>query len=209
MLRVLTVCPESFGANTYLVLSGKEALIVDPAVSVSAILEAIQREDAHPAGILLTHGHFDHLLSLDPLRQTIPLKASIHEADAVLLTDGRKNAFYDFFGKERVFGAADTLLTDGETIPLGEDTIRVIHTAGHTKGSVCYLCGDALLTGDTLFADNVGRCDLWGGDQGALIHSLARLRALDPKLTIYPGHGSAATLGNALDEAAYFISTKQ
>ena len=205
MIRIMTVCPESFGANTYLLISENEALIVDPAVSVSAILEAIRAEDATPVGILLTHGHFDHLLSLDTLRRVLPLPTYIHEADAVMLTDGRKNAFYEFYGTERTFGAADRLLSDGQHITLGKDEIQVLHASGHTQGSVCYLCGNAMLTGDTLFADNVGRCDLWGGDETALRLSLEKLRTLDPNLTIYPGHGPSARLGDALDEVAYFL----
>ena len=163
MIRVVSVCAPSFGANTYLLVSGCHALVVDPSGSVGAILEPIRAEDAFPDGILLTHGHYDHILSLDGLREAARIEASVHEEDAVMLTDGRKNAFYEFFGKERVFRPADTLLTDGARIPLGEDEITVLHTPGHTPGSVCYLCGKELITGDTLFADTIGRCDLWGG----------------------------------------------
>ena len=205
MIRVRPICAASFGANTYLLISEREALVVDPAVSVSAILEAASEETVSLAGILLTHGHFDHVLSLDRLRATTGLKASIHELDSMMLTDGRKNAFYDFYHQERRFGAAETLLRDGDRISLGEDTITVLHTPGHTQGSVCYLCGDSLITGDTLFADTIGRCDLWGGSDAQMENSLARLRTLDPSLRIYPGHGSDSRLGDALDNAAYYF----
>lgn len=205
MIRVVPVCAASFGANTYLLISGCHALVVDPAVSVSAILEAIRAEDAYPEGILLTHGHFDHILSLDNLRDNVSIPASIHQEDAIMLTDGTKNAFYELFKKERVYRPAQTLLSDGDEIALGEDTIRVLHTPGHTPGSVCYLCGDALITGDTLFADNIGRCDLWGGSDVQMASSLEHLRTLDKSLRIYPGHGNSETLGRALDNAAYFL----
>jgi glyoxylase-like metal-dependent hydrolase (beta-lactamase superfamily II) len=204
-MRIVPIGTESFGANTYLIISGHEALVVDPALSASAILEAIRAEDAQPVGILLTHGHFDHVLALDTLRAAYPMDAYLHEADAELLPDGRKNAFSLFFHKERAFGAADRLFRDGDVIPLGKEEIRVLHTPGHTPGSSCFLCGDFLVTGDTLFADTYGRCDLWGGSQELLCASLASLRALDGRMMIYPGHGQPERLGNALDSVAYLL----
>ena len=95
-MKIVPICAESFGANTYLIVSGRSALVVDPAVSVQAILSACQAEDASLEGILLTHGHFDHILSLDTLRDTLPIPAYIHEADRVMLIDGTKNAFSTF-----------------------------------------------------------------------------------------------------------------
>ena len=205
MIRIRPVCQESFGANTYLLISDHRGYVVDPAVSVGAILEAASEENTQIEGILLTHGHFDHILSLDTLRAATGLKTSIHQEDAVMLADGRKNAFYDFYHQERTFGEAERLLRDGDIIPLGEDEITVLHTPGHTPGSVCYLCGDSLVTGDTLFANTVGRCDLWGGSDTQMALSLERLRTLSPSLRIYPGHGPSAHLGNALDNAAYYF----
>ena len=205
MIRVVPVCEQSFGANTYLLISDRCALAVDPAVSVRALLEAVNAEDARLEGILLTHGHFDHVLSLDTLRAATHLPAYIHEEDAIMLTDGRKNAFYDFYRQERSFGAAERLLKDGDKIPLGNDEITVFHTPGHTLGSCCYLCGESLITGDTLFSNTIGRCDLWGGSDAQMASSLAFLRTLPKDLTIYPGHGPTASLSDALDEAAYYF----
>ncbi len=204
-MKLITVCGQSFGANTYALISGNEALVVDPAVSVSAILDAIRAEDAYPVGILLTHGHFDHILSLDTLRQAIGIEAYIHKSDAVMLTDGKKNAFYEFFGKERVYAPAERLLSDGDKIPLGNEKITVIHTAGHTGGSVCYYSDGLLVTGDTLFAEGIGRCDLWSGNADEMRLSLKRLSELPKNTPIYPGHGASSTLGNALDNAAYIM----
>ncbi|MBR2353288.1 MAG: MBL fold metallo-hydrolase [Clostridia bacterium] len=204
-MKIVPVATESFGANTYLIVHQNQALIVDPAVTSGAILEAIRAEDASPAGILLTHGHFDHVLSMDSLRAAYPLSVSIHRDDADFLADGRKNAFSLFFHRERSFGSADHLLEDGDRIPLGNTYVEVIHTPGHTPGSVCYLCDDSLLTGDTLFADTYGRCDLYGGSEAMMAASLASLRNLNPRLTVYPGHGRSETLGNALDTVAYLL----
>lgn len=204
-MKIIPICPASFSSNTYLLVSNGSALVVDPSVSAESILRTVKEQNAELQGILLTHGHFDHILSLDLLRQSLSIPAAIHEHDAVMLTDGRKNAFYDFFGKERIFGAAERRISDGETISLGDETITVLHTPGHTGGSVCYLIDDSLITGDTLFSNTYGRCDLWSGDEAEMQKSLARLRSLPPTLTIYPGHGATARLCDALDEVAYLL----
>lgn len=205
-MRVISVGEYSFGANCYAVISDDlHAFVVDPTLSVAAILSAIAAEGAVLDGIILTHGHFDHVVSLDTLRDTTGIPAYIHEDDAELLTDSKKNAFEIFFGKERVWRAAEHTLSDGDLIPLGNEYIKVIHTPGHTQGSVCYLCGDTLITGDTLFADNVGRTDLYGGSSELLAESLKRLRTLDKTLKVCAGHGPDGILGDALDNSAYFF----
>ncbi len=204
-MRCVTVCSESFGANTYILISGNEALIVDPASSVSAMLEAVRAEDASAVGILLTHGHFDHIISLDTLRKTTGLPAYIHRQDAEMLTDSKKNAFFTFFRKERTWNAAEKLLEDGDKLPLGNEELTVIHTPGHTGGSVCFRCGDIMITGDTLFAETIGRCDLWSGSAEQMVDSLRLLATLPKNITIYPGHGESSTLGHALDNVAYYL----
>ena len=196
-MKVVPVCPDSAMANCYLLVHNTHALVVDPCVSVSAILRAAEAEQATLEGILLTHGHFDHVLSLDSLRDTLSIPAYIHEADQQLLPDGEKNAFTLFYGQDRAFRAAEHDLKDGDLIPLGDASIEVIHTPGHTGGSVCYRAGDILLTGDTLFADTFGRYDLFSGDLDTLKDSLRRLSALDPAFILYPGHGDSAPLGEA------------
>ena len=204
-MRIVTVKPDSFGANTYLLISGNEALVVDPSVSVSSIQRSALQEGAEISGILLTHGHFDHIISLDTLRDATGVDAYIHERDAEMLSDGEKNAFYTFFGRDRSYRPAERLLTDRSVIRLGDEEIRVIHTPGHTPGSLCYLCGDHLITGDTLFAQSYGRCDLWGGDIQLMRSSLERLSHLPKSTIIYPGHGESARLCDALDTVAYLI----
>ena len=196
-MKVIPVCPGSAMANCYLLVHGSHALVVDPCVTVSGILHAAQAEGAALEGILLTHGHFDHILTLDALRDAAGIPAYIHEADQQLLPDGQKNAFALFFGQDRAFRPAEHTLQDGDRIPLGDATVEVIHTPGHTGGSVCYRAGNSLLTGDTLFADTFGRYDLFSGDLNTLKASLRRLAALDPNLTLYPGHGDSAPLGEA------------
>ncbi len=204
-MEIISVCPYSFGANTYIIFSGSHALVVDPAVSVERITNAVSERGAVLEGILLTHGHFDHTVSLDTLRKALGIGAYIHKSDAIMLTDGRKNAYYDFYGKECRYSPAEHLLQNGDVIPLGDEQIKVIHTPGHTGGSVCFDCGEFLITGDTLFADSIGRTDLWSGSTEEMVSSLQKLRELDQSLKIYAGHGPSALLGGALDNSAYFF----
>lgn len=204
-MKIITVKPASFGSNTYLLISGGEALVVDPSVSVSALTAAAEENGAILKGILLTHGHFDHVTSLDTLREATGITAYIHENDAEMLTDGRKNAFYTFFGRERSWRPAERLLRDGDTVSVGDEVLTVIHTPGHTGGSACFMCGDILVTGDTLFSESYGRCDLWSGDIELMRSSLRRLSTLPRDTVIYPGHGQSARLCDALDTVAYLI----
>ncbi len=208
-MRVIPVASPSFGSNTYLITSGVHALVVDPAVSLSAIFAAADEAGvATIEGVLLTHGHYDHMLSMDALCENLNIPSTIHREDAEMLVNGKANAFYTFFGQERTFRPADRLLEDGDTIALGDEVVRVIHTPGHSRGSCCFLCGDdRLITGDTIFVEGFGRYDLFGGNAEVLKASLAHLRTMNPRLRIYPGHGQRAFLGDALATCSYFFET--
>ena len=205
-MEIRNLYPGSWGSNCYLLLSGGHAAVVDPSADARTILNAVQSEGATLDFILLTHGHFDHIVSVDTLRDATGAPLYIHKFDAEMLTDGRKNAFYTFFRMDRCYRPAEKLLEDGDELTLGDESIRVIHTPGHSQGSVCYLVGDELLlTGDTLFSDTYGRYDLWGGDGQTLFASLSGLRTLPPKLPLYPGHGESVTLGTALDRLRHLF----
>lgn len=199
-MKIRCLYPGSFAANCYLLVSGTHAAVVDPSPDAQTILDELHALQATPESLLLTHGHFDHILSLDTLRERTGIPAFLHAGDRDYPQDAVKNAFYPFFRQKRQWNAPDRILTDGEVLTLGEETIRVLHTPGHTPGSVCFLLngGRDILTGDTLFASSYGRCDLPGGDFSRLRESIKVLSHLDPDATVYPGHGEPARLGDAL-----------
>ena len=199
-MKIQNLYPGSWGSNCYLLLAGTEAAVVDPSADAARILDAVERAEARLSMILLTHGHFDHILSLDTLRERTGAPAFVGQGDLSYPADAKKNAFSFFSGMDRVWRTPERGLADGDELTLGGETIRVLHTPGHTEGSVVYLCNDELLlTGDTLFSNNYGRYDLPGGDGRTLFTSLRSLRRLSPALPIYPGHGEPSILGAALD----------
>ena len=183
-------------SNCYLVYDheGGDGAIVDPGVpQPNLLLEAISRRHLRIRYILNTHGHFDHVLGLGSLALPEALVA-VHPRDRDLLVQGGGTAQ---FGLPVVrFAPPDLDLTDGTVLTVDGLRIEVIHTPGHTLGSVClYVPTDgALITGDTLFAGSVGRTDLLGGDPQMLALSLKRILELPDQTLIYPGHGNATTL---------------
>ncbi len=201
-MKLISLTPQSFASNCYLVVNDGHAYIIDPSASVERILAALREQQAVCDGILLTHGHFDHMLSLDALSAALPdVPVMIHASDAENLANGEKNAFATFFGYDRAFRGADRLLREGDRLPLGQEHLTVLHTPGHTKGSVCFLSDkeDILLSGDTLFAQGYGRYDLYGGDGTTLSASLRRLSALrDKNPTLASGHGELCPLTDSL-----------
>ncbi len=204
-MEIYPVGAHSFRANTYIISSGAHAICVDPAVLVESAVRTAAEHGAAIEAIVLTHGHFDHTASIDIMRDRLQIPAYIHSHDAIMLTDGKKNAYFDLFGRECTHRAAEFTLEDGDTIPLGDESLRVIHTPGHTGGCICLLGDTFLVTGDTLFADSIGRTDLWSSDMEQMRASLKKLRELSPTLKIYTGHGAPSLLGAALDNAAYYL----
>lgn len=200
-MELRNLWPGSWGSNCYLLVQDGHALVVDPSADGKTILSAIREAGAVLDGIVLTHGHFDHIISIDTLRSLCPgCPVYIHENDVDFPQDARKNAFWPFFQMERTWNRPDKVLQDGDVLMLGGQSIRVLHTPGHTPGSICLLCNQEwLLTGDTLFASGIGRCDLYGGSSEQINRALLRLCTLPASLPIEPGHGASCSLGEALE----------
>ncbi len=183
-----------YSANCYLISSGNEAAVVDPSCESRVIVSAINARGLTLKYILLTHGHFDHIHSLDDLKNYSGAEVCIHKNDAEMLTSAHKSLYVSFEGRDITFDPADKLLEDGEELNLGGEIIKVIHTPGHTKGSVVYLVGNDLLTGDTLFDMSVGRWDFPGGDATELLHSIKKIYSHHIECNIFPGHGKTSTV---------------
>ena len=203
-LEIYNLSEGSWRSNCYALISRgadgqNHAAIVDPSTTAQNIVNFLDGKQARLDFIILTHGHFDHILELDKLRSLTGAPAYIHNADAEMLSDGRKNAFSLFFGGEFSLSDADLLVDGGDILTLGDEQIEIISTPGHSRGSICLLCPDFIVTGDTLFADGYGRYDLYGGDIAALRESLISLKKYPPSLRLYSGHGAESTLGAAID----------
>ena len=176
--------------NCYILLDEEtmEAAIIDPADEAETLRDAIENMGATLKYILLTHGHRDHTLAAPKLHEMFPDAAVyIHPADK-----GRVGIYR--YPMEELIGEALKFYDDGDTLKLGNLTIEVITTPGHTGGSVCLRVGNALFTGDTLFAGSMGRIDLPGARPDLMMSSLARLAKLEGDYDVYPGHMEPTTM---------------
>ncbi len=183
----------------------KDAIVVDPADKGANIYSALQKNGFRIAGILITHGHFDHIWGLDALRDAAnaaaesdgldAVKAYAHEDERELLKNPRMNVSEQAGRTCSTF--ADVYVKDGAEITIAGMTCKVIATPGHTGGGCCYYFEEAgiLLSGDTLFAESVGRTDFPTGSMGTLVRSIKEKLFLLPDDTkVYPGHGDSTTI---------------
>jgi glyoxylase-like metal-dependent hydrolase (beta-lactamase superfamily II) len=197
-MKVETVTLGSFATNCYLVWSdaSASALLVDCAGEAEPIIQRAQRLGLAISLIVTTHGHIDHVEALADLKRITGAPIAVHELDAPMLSDTMASGAA-MFGLSQQSVTPDIILGDGKTVGLTDDglTFEVLHTPGHTPGSICLLGQGALFSGDCLFAGGIGRVDLPGGDERAILRSLERLAGLDPSLLVYPGHGPATTIG--------------
>lgn len=187
----------SFGlldSNCYIIGDAGSAAVVDAGANADAVLEALKSRSLYLEYIILTHAHVDHVLNAGKLREATGAQIVIHEDDALLLGDPVLNCSA-MFGLNKVFGPADILVKDGDTISVGGVKPSFIHTPGHTPGSMCVLADQRLFSGDTLFRLGVGRTDLGAGNQMKLEGSVRRLMELDDSTEVFPGHGPATDIG--------------
>lgn len=182
----------------------REALVFDPGDYPEKVEQYLKDNDLTCKAILLTHGHFDHILGVQDLVQKTNVKVYAEENEARLLQDPQINS------SARVHRPCslvpDVLLKDQEVITLAGFTIKVIHTPGHTAGGACYYIQDLeiLISGDTLFRGDIGRSDLPTGNGEQLIESIQqKLMILPDNVKVYPGHGAPSTIGYEREHNIY------
>jgi len=154
------------------------------------ILTILEENGLHLCGILLTHGHVDHLAFADELPDHLPLY--VHQEDLPALADPKRNVSL-LFGFALTVKRAAQPIAGKDVLDLADLHIEVIHTPGHTPGGVCYKIGQDIFCGDTIFASGRGRTDLPGGSEEDLLDSIRQLLEQYPDARLYPGHGSGTT----------------
>ena len=174
-----------------------DVIFFDPADKGDYIYEKLQEKGLNVKGILLTHGHFDHIWGTNKLRELSGAPIYAYEAEKVLCEDAITNVS-DQVGRPYTV-VPDYYVKDGEEITIAGMTCKVIATPGHTVGSCCYYFEEAgmLIAGDTLFQESVGRTDLATGSMSAIIHSVKdKLFLLPDETKVYPGHGDVTSIGH-------------
>lgn len=184
--------------NDYLLIDEetREAILIDCTEKYAPIDETLKEYNATLKYVLLTHAHFDHVLGVNDYREKYNCQVLLHKDDDIILQNIDK-IMSDFgFGPIEI-QQVDRLIDENEVIKFGKHEIKVIHTPGHTPGSVCYLLDDKLFSGDTLFAGSVGRTDLYGGDFTQIKSSIKnKIFQLNDDIKVYPGHGRITSVGN-------------
>lgn len=158
-------------------------IVVDPGDQPEKVISALENLDRTPEAILLTHGHFDHIGGVAPLQAEYGCPVYLHEEDLTLptpMTGGKLSG--------------TTHYDEGDTLSLAGLEIKVLHTPGHTGGSVCLICENVMFSGDTLLAGSIGRTDFPGSDPGEMMQSLEKLANLPGNYRVLPGHAEETTL---------------
>ena len=206
-MKIEKFVPDEFAANNYILYNEKTktAAIFDPSLCFSKTDKFIKENGLNLKYIFITHGHFDHLGDIKKFQDSYPdIRTYFPKNDKVL---------YDNLSlQSQMFGAPmveeftiDEFIDENSGIFIDDIKIQIIETPGHSKGSTCYLINDFLISGDTLFLEEIGRCDLPTGSFNEISHSIkGKLFNLDDNIKVFTGHGDNTTIGHEKQFNAYF-----
>ena len=210
-MNISTLCLGELGTNCYVIETDeKNAVLIDPASDSKEIIYTLKSKGLELKKILITHGHFDHMMAVTDIVNEIDVPVYIHTDDKSCLTSTTDN-LYAYFPVSEAFKAIPKALcvNNGDIIVQDELEFKVLHTPGHSKGSVCYICGDVMFSGDTLFSGSIGRTDPPFGDYSVIMKSIKKITELTTDYKIYPGHGSSTTLNNERQNNIYLADFNQ
>jgi len=187
------------GANCYLLINEetKDTVVVDPGGHSKKFTAYIEEEKLNLVAILLTHGHFDHIMGIDSILENWNIPVYVEEEDLPIMTDPELNLSSSYTNGYSFDGAKP--LKDGQKLELAGETIEVIHTPGHTMGGCCYYFPyeDVIFTGDSLFCGSIGRTDFKGGSMSDLVRTVKeKIMTLPEHTEVYPGHNDTTTIEN-------------
>ena len=187
--------------NTYILEKGNDVIIIDPACKIEKLEPYINNKNV--LAVLLTHGHFDHIKTVDSLYDKYKMPIYIHKDDEYLIRDKKQST--NFGLSEVIYVSSPCMYYDEGLLKIDDFNFEVIFTPGHTKGSVIYVFNDFIFTGDTLFKNSVGRTDLDGGSQRDLNASLRVFKEFKKDYLVYPGHDDSSTLAQELINNPYLM----
>lgn len=205
MIQITGVVSGNLQVNCYIVydVNLKKAIIIDPGEQVQKVINKIETLNLQPELLINTHGHFDHIFSDDIIREKYNIPLAIFKDDVEMLSDSNSN-LSQYMDNPITIKQADIIFDKEEVKETSFCKYKVIHTPGHSKGSICILIDDILFSGDTVFKYSIGRTDLPGGNYNELMQSLEKIKKLPKNIIIYPGHGPVTTLKEELENNPYF-----
>lgn len=195
MLNIRTVIVGAYSVNCYIVYCGEtgDGIIIDPGDEAKRIKYTVEELGINVKMIVLTHAHSDHIGAVNELKECYGVKVALHIEENAVYSNSTYN-LTNVMAQTPIEDCADILLEEGDAISVGNDKLAVMHTPGHTMGSICLYGDGVLFSGDTLFAGTYGRVDFPTGSEKQLAMSINRLLNLPDNTAVYPGHYESTSI---------------